>query len=394
MKKRLIIHKNDTDYITVLLMILCSGTVFFNIKYNSIIIPLFCIYSTVCSMGRGRWKKNKFWIIELVVIMFLNGIFHIFDEVAWNGVIQNVLYIIGTGMACASMSFERYKNVYIKIVSVLTVIAICVFMGVSTGVLEHIKTNVNGSFYQMALLHVVGWGDTVFNTRMCGLFHEPGMFQIILNIAVLYITDNILELGIKRRSTVQLILFIFAILLTRSTSGYIVLCITLSILYVRGKKYAKKWITKVIYYLAIPIVIIIGYNILSSEVVIGKFTTTNISYNIRLNDIYAGMSMLFQKPILGYGYNSMSYTSIANSYGMDGMSNGVIGLLLMFGIPLATILIVVMLRNTKKLKWNVNRKIVIMVLFLEELTESMFFFPVSLAFLFPYYQNKRGEKNG
>lgn len=392
MRKKIILQRSDVDYVTVLFMILCSGTVFFNIKFNSVFIPMFCMFSILCNIVNGYWRKNRALFICVIVLVLFNGAVHLFDNVAWNGIIQIILYIVGTSFACSSMSFERYKFVYIKVVIILTSIAIFVSFCVTEGLVDHIKININGSFYQMAFLHVVGWGDTVFNTRMCGLFHEPGMFQIILNLGVLFVTDNIVKFGARQKSITQLIFLSLGVLLTRSTSGYIILCVILSVLYFRVKKHLKKAITKIFYYLTIPIVVLVGYGILSSEVVTDKFASTNISYAIRRNDLYAGILMLLKNPILGYGYNSKLYNSVAKGYGMDSMSNGVIGLMLMFGIPVAGTLLFLLVRGTNKIEWSINKKIVFLVLLLEEMTESWFFFPVSLAFMLPFYKKRLSKE--
>lgn len=384
--KKIKIRRDCMDHITVLFMILCSGTVIFNIKYNSIFIPLFCLVALMRSMITGRYKINRVTLLVVVGLIFFNGLVHIFDGVAWNGLIQIALYAIGTAMACASMSFERYKRVYTMVLCYLTVLAIFVFCGVTSGVIGHGKVSINGRFYQMSLLHVVGWSNTVFNTRMCGLFHEPGMFQIILNIGILYVTDNILRYKAQKKDIERLIVLVVGVLLTRSTTGYIIMCITLSVLYIRIYKYLKKTLFKIIYYGTIPATIALGYKLLSSDVVVNKFTSTNVSYNIRTNDLYSGFSMFALKPLFGYGYNSNWYERTAISYGMDSMSNGVMGILLMFGILTTIVLLYLVIKRTRKINWSVNRVIVITIFMLEEMAESCFFFPVSLAFLFAYYK--------
>ncbi len=385
--KKIKIRRDCMDYITVLLMILCSGTVIFNIKYNSIFIPIFCLFALVRSMILGRYKVNQETLLVVVGLIVFNGLLHAFDGVAWNGLIQIALYAIGTAKACASMSFERYKRVYTTVLCYLTVFAILVFLGVVIGVIGHRKIGINGAFYQMSLLHVVGWGDTVFNTRMCGLFHEPGMFQIILNIGILYVTDNILRYKVQKKDIKQLMILVVGVLLTRSTTGYIIMCIILSALYIRIYKYLKKALFKIVYYGTIPVTITLGYKLLSSEVVVNKFTSTNVSYSIRTNDLYSGLSMFALKPFFGYGYNSKWCERTAITYGMDSMSNGVMGMLLMFGVLTTVILLYLIIKRTGKINWRVNKVLVITVLMLEEMTESCFFFPVSLAFLFAYYKD-------
>lgn len=389
-------HSERTiDYFIVFLMILCSGTVVFNIKYNSIFIPFFCLTSCI---GSAHNNKINFRSMENALIIFgivvLNFFIHIMDGVAFNGVIQISLYVVGTFFATRAMNFASFKKIFTEITVVLTIVAMIVFGGVNLGIIGAHVECINGSYYQMSLWHVVGWGATIFNTRMCGLFHEPGMYQVILNIALLCAVDDVLSNSFTLKKILQIVFLIVAIITTRSTAGYIVMCLVLGILYFRARRLMKKGYQKLLYYSCVPIVLFIGYKIMMSEVVTTKLSTANISFSIRYNDLLSGILMMLKKPFVGYGYNSQLYEAVSLRYGMDGTSNGLIGVAMMFGIPTLLIFVWLLVYNIKRTAWKIPLVLLLIFILMEEMTESCFFFPAMLFFFFRFRSDLKCIKNG
>ncbi len=371
------------NYILIFMMIMCSGTVIFNIKYNSVFIPIFA----VCAISNYFINKRPMISIDFLVIMFvifLNFLFHLFDEVAINGLIQITLYVIGTYAVIKKITFEEYKKCYINIVVILSVIAILMFFSVNIGYLNHSLQVINGKGFQIALNHVVGWGNTVFNNRMCGLFHEPGMFQIIINIALLYLVDNVAQNGCLNGYKLKAFILIIAVLLTRSTAGYLMMSYILAILYIRHASYIKRTIDLVLNLIVLTFVLISCFFIATSDVVLNKLDQNNISYNIRLNDFYSGIKMIIEKPFLGYGYNSGLYVESSRMYEIDSISNGLISAIIMFGVPAIVILIILVINSLKKNEWHFPLLVVFLFYILEQMVESCFFFPISLAFFFVF----------
>ena len=94
--------------------------------------------------------------------------------------------------------------------------------------------------------------------------------------------------------------------------------------------------------------------------------------------------MIVDKPLFGYGYNSALYNDVSSRYNMDGISNGFIGTIIMFGIPMIIFVMIMTLKNTKRSGWNIPVLIVIVFFVMEQMTEFSFFFPVSLVFIFAF----------
>ncbi len=393
------INKKFWAYILVLFAILCSGTVIFNIKYNSVFIPIFIVIAGICNatmnQGKVRLQQNKLTVVILLVFLFINSLVHSFDGVALNGVVQIALYIVGVYLITNAIGFGEYRRVYIDVVVVLSVISLIVLFCVNTGILSAHKEIINGKGFLISSLHVVGWENTIFRNRLCGLFHEPGMFQIIINIAILYSLDEIIGVsdfsGVKKQ-LFQIIILIITLLETRSTAGYLVFGFEVVYFLWKKRKTIRNKFLKILYWSTIPIFGVVMASMLKSDVVVSKLQSTNISFSIRMNDFISGIKMIFLQPILGLGYESKLYYSSIEEYGIDSMSNGIFNIAIMLGVPFIICVLVLLIRNMRRQKWNVSLIIVLFVFVIQGLVESWFFFPVSLAFLFSWKEQKENVR--
>ena len=84
---------------------------------------------------------------------------------------------------------------------------------------------------------------------------------------------------------------------------------------------SNKQIKKVLFVL-IPIVLTaIIYGVLHSSVIVNKFEKSNYSLLIRKNDIFAGISLIFNRPILGYGYGTRKLSLAFSAAGIANIFN-------------------------------------------------------------------------
>lgn len=168
-------------------------------------------------------------VLFLAIVCFILGstVIHFNDGVAINGVVQKMLYLLGTWFACKSMSYKEYKYCYENLTALLCVVAIIIQMLCILGGLPYHWTDINGRLFPLAVGHCVSWRNGNFY-RLCGLYIEPGMFQIVINIALMYLIDDISkgdDKKEKRRKVLFFVVYIISVLMTMSTSGYIILII-------------------------------------------------------------------------------------------------------------------------------------------------------------------------
>ena len=377
-------------YISVLMLIFSSGTVIFNIKYNSIFIPFWClvvlIANSFCGKRRGvAVLKNLETPIFLVVFIIFNTCFHVLDGVQLNGVFQLCFYILGTAIVCSFMSFKEYKKYFINCVFVMAIVAISVFCLALFGYLPYRAETINGHNYLITLGHVLGWDGSFFTTRVCGLFHEPGMFQIILNTAILYIADNMLEVRDFKGelgTLIKLLVLALGVFLTRSTSGYLAFALIMAVFFAMKRKTIKKNWLKILYILSIPLAVAVLIMLLNNEVIVDKFQSDNMSFSIRQNDLMIGLEIMKQAPIMGWGYMSEGFFNTFADYDLKSFSNGLIAYMDMSGIPLILFLIASV--YCRKKNFRINILAVLLFYGIQNVTESCLFFPAILAFVFKF----------
>lgn len=185
--------------------------------------------------------------------------------------------------------------------------------------------------------------STLFGIRFVrnqGIYWEPGILQIVANIAVYYI---IIEQG---KSIKKALFPIFIILTTGSTSGFLILMMLFvakfrSSFSLRGKGLLRS--------LGVAIVISAFIPILIAEVQ-NKMTAGIVSTSARLFDMMMALDVIKQNPITGIGMDPQRYLDLSTSnYDImealaiteeRGNTNTILAICVNFGIPLALLFLV------------------------------------------------------
>lgn len=377
-------------YITIMLMIMVSGTLIFNIKYNSVCIPFWCGFAFLTNA-----ISNKKCIVSLrnineplyvFCLVLLNTLIYITSGVELNGIVQISFYILGTVAVCSAFTFEEYKKYFINCTVFLAMISAIVFFMLYNGRLSFEPETINGKTYTIAgLFHVVGWDGYLFSRRLSGLFFEPGMYQIILNISILYLLDSIIDTEhLKReiKSILKLIVLITCVILTKSTAAYIILAMTSFLFFAKKRKtLSARWVA-VVYFCAIPVIGMVVWFLLTNEVVVGKFQTGNESFALRLNDLLSGIKITFGSPIIGWGYKTEALSNIMQKNNINNISNGLLEYTATFGIPFTLVVLMCVYHKKKEFKFNILY--VLLFFIIQNSVESCLFFPSLLVFLFKF----------
>ena len=175
--------------------------------------------------------------------------------------------------------------------------------------------------------------------RLYGFFWEPGIYQIYLNIFL------ILQLN-KYKEKLWIFATILSIILTVSTTGYIILSIIL--LYELFKKlHTTKNIFTVI---AVMIVAAVGfgygYKIVTGNISDKVSGENQGSFFARQADVIAGLTIAYENPLIGIGANTERFKQMRSQIAWQGEltgsqtkdtgnTNGLISLMYIWGIPFA-----------------------------------------------------------
>jgi len=172
--------------------------------------------------------------------------------------------------------------------------------------------------------------------RNQGLFWEPGVLQIFMNI-LFFICCFVYK------STRTALLAFFVILTTGSTTGYMLLAIQLVYFFLISLKRTYLALPSAIVLLSLvgPLMLINFYDKFSGE--------NSKSASVRAFDVAVGLRLLSEHPITGVGLNQEKYKSIIYLFGKNirrnygisedelqdkGTTNSILLLLTAFGVPM------------------------------------------------------------
>lgn len=218
--------------------------------------------------------------------------------------------------------------------------------------------------------------------RPDGFFFEPGVFQIYLNLYFY------LAFVVYRRPG-QSILALAAVFSTQSTTSVLICsCILLSEIFRRlaSGGIRKKILILCVSAILLPPLFYVGYmNV--NEKIFGDLQGSSLA---REYDLYTGLNIVRQYPVLGIGFDHARYLELAerNPFADSQLSvlgmkdrattNGLIYLLYSLGIPLAGIFIFGLFRQ----QLFSNRILIGLLFGLSLFSEAIIFTPFFLMFIF------------
>jgi hypothetical protein len=389
---------NNIRVCITILITLKSGAVFFY-KYDNIsgfiLLSLLFFYYI---LGKKKYIINKKYFLYTILIstfslipMFISG-----DYSNYLKYFKLLTFLLGMSLVPQIISFELFRDTYIKIVTFLAVNSLIIyilllispsianFFPVITGYGEHVK-------YNNLILYVSLVTDYP-NNRNYSIFYEPGVYQAFLNIAILLeLHKNYLK------NLLKLSIFFICLLTTFSTTGFIcafmIIIILLSDNYYKWKK--EKLLIKLVTISSIFIFIFSG---LFFTVFTQKFSESGYSFFTRSLGSALDYQIFLTNPLFGVGYDS--YVSqiqklAYNNYfiNMSGSTNSFTNTLAKYGLFFTyTILFMhytVGVSFTKNLfKRSIYFLILLLILTTENFTLSLFYIVLSYYGLW-YYCRKR-----
>lgn len=203
-------------------------------------------------------------------------------------------------------------------------------------------------------LNFLGFSMTPFAVgtllRSTGIFREPGVLAVFMMIG-LY-----LSLFEKRRNWKHIIVYIISILLTFSTTAYLVMPILLMVYLIRERNFFINFFNKnrhfnMLIFLIIICLIFVGlntkYGIRMYNLVFSKFDKTSHAYvstDARITSIKANIDAAINNPLLGsgaYGANT-KFSDYSDTYSVSKTkdnTNTLLILLSQFGFVFFTIVV-------------------------------------------------------
>lgn len=401
-----------------------SAVIQYFLIYLMLLIPGSCLYAKYLVSDAKYYFLIMFYVLLIVlrrkyrskyILLFLGLLlsFTIFTRLLNGGAgitswLQFALCILSTQIAI-SADIKQFLGRWIKLVTLFALISIifwavfCLFPNlVNMWPAANFFTQTLGTGDWATTYH--GKGVLLYSyleihpTRNCGIYTEPGVYQIVLNSAlcVLLFWRDKLHYKSFRQYLLNIFVIIIAIITCQSTTGYIAMIIILIFFYMsrQGVNYGfkvKKFLAIVV---AIGIlVLLLDYNargtdsIMYIQIIEKLFGEQGMSIDVsrgsgqyRLGTILLGLSTIFRHP-LGVGYDS--FTAMMNSYGEGLVAASIIRFAAIFGLIPWIIIMVLVFKPLFKYE-RISFAILFVLLFVNTtLAQTDLFYPALM--MFPFY---------
>lgn len=394
-------------FLTTLIMIVVSDdTLWFGTNGNSnfIIIKYFVlliILSFLFLISTKRIDLNRVQIpallcIVMCVLVLLTGIL---NSDLRNGYFYKCCILMLSFLFVKNFSFEAFAETFEKVLFFFAATsAFCTTLATLNKALVSsfpVFYNSAGTEFYNLMVCMIAVPDVTI--RNYGIFREPGVFQMFLMLSLLFYTYYGGRIKIYR-----LVIYLIALGLTYSTTGYIAAGIFLILYLVKySRKNSEKRTKQVMVVLIIAGLVFLSLttNLLSRDgIIFNKFTNMRRHTTIaRFASVFTNIEMWFNSPILG---NGLTYVNdyfprlclVRYGYASPDNTNTLLCELSTFGLLYTTIFVIgyscLLKRFSKrKIEQALIGTILLVLMFGEKLTFS------PIIYILMFYGFSSGNNN-
>lgn len=247
-------------------VIISSGSISLWRSRGIITILINLIWTGYFVLRSGRLQIRKehaipFFLIILTLVTHMLLLYA--DAHIWSGTFHILSIVLMTYFAITNISIRCLVQQYCKIIEFLCIASLVTYV-LQPFILQykHILprlVSVNGehiSNYTNVYVSVIKWEGSL---RNCGVFWEPGAFQVFLNLALLF---ELFVIKREKGSFSRLALYILTIATTVSTAGLLNMCLLiLAYIFATGINGRQRNI------LILLILIALGWFLFSTEII-------------------------------------------------------------------------------------------------------------------------------
>ena len=344
------------DMVAVLLILLSSGTFCFYHQHSILSCFSLFFYGAYLFVKRktslSSVIKNKSFLFVVTYTFWIWINFLVFNTNHVATITQPYVYCLilwGTFFITLSMNYTAFKSLLLDLTYIICIISITLYMLFHIGVISPRSVEgAHGGTFFLLLLDVIKLGYD--SNRMCSLWWEPSAFQVVLSMTLfLYIPDMVSNL-FNKKILKKVLVLILAIILSKSTSGYLGLMIIVLIIVLHNDIVKKsKFAFLLLFIIASGGILYI----FSSDVIQNKLEedygnqNADGSLNIRLFDNLAMIQMISERPLVGYGIDSEDYDMRSLELNNRTSSNGILALCASFGLPIMFFYIITAFKTLK-----------------------------------------------
>ena len=392
-------------YVEFFAIIYQSGTVAAALKTNALIFDatrFIMIFLGGVFLVLGLKKttskvKSALFFLFLITefLAIINYILYPYSviELQYKIVLFIIFYCIS--ISCFRRRISIYEILYNSIFAI-TIVTLILYIAISLLKLPIPYTTIyapgTSAVYYRNYFNVFYSYSISVIPRMCGIFWEPGVYQIYLNLGIL------LYILLNKKKNFQLLIFIISILFSQSSTGYMIMALLLGYMVLQSG-----WISKHFKLLATITISIFVVLVISIVIYEKKIATNQIgdSYYLRVLDIKNALSIFVEHPVFGVGFYNTDIFLKLNSMAR-GNSNGYLTWLYTTGLVGQVFALFPFVCRTLKAKSKYERNRIILkfiFIFLVNNSEPIYALPINVFFIAQEYylffssKNKRINRN-
>lgn len=389
--------KNYFEQILVAEFLLFSGGIVFCQLFPSLILVLFILTSFLYySLYAKRNNKHFFYNFKILLclILWILLVQYIFIGERNNN--RDLVYILnplGVFFVLSSISFSRFRHILLRLLTILCAISIIVQIGYVLGIFSISPLITPGKikpYYMCFHIFNVAWGGET--SRLSSIYWEPGQFQIIIIYTLCLFVDQLRNLSEWKKSLKKFGILVLALLMTLSTTGYIVFALLMMSVFLYSKTKKKKNIST--YLMTGSVGLFLALALWNSDTIQNKLNQRNdvlerTSYSVRMSDNLACLNITLSSPIYGYGIdtNSIKRQLVMNE--SETSSNGWLYTSASLGIPYLLFLLVCVYNRIRDMNLGIPIGLIWVVLVLSQCNEYATFFPITYMYIFKFANYKQ-----
>lgn len=374
-------------YLAIIMLLLGSGSAYFYLYNAGITLVSFLLIALILfyASPKSKFLGNAFvWIyISLIGINALIYGLSFF-------IIGDIILLLGTLLITCSIDYDLFRRYFLRVtvymVLISIVLEIMLMLHLFTPALYGAgKTDLEGHY--IFAFHAFGGGHILeIHNHLCGVFWEPGIYGIVLNLALLFNLDIFNKRSAIPWRRTKLWSIILAILMTQSTTGYLVLGIIIVGLFLEKSKASIAF--KLLSLVGICVFWLLAINI---SVIRDKFSYDNFSFLSRANNLIGLSQAVWVRPLYGLGPYTDSFDQVASQLGLTkALSAGLLLQATQLGIGWLVAYYYSLILEYRKRRVRLPLSIYLIIITALGLTEPLAFAPIMLINVLPFKKLKNG----
>lgn len=347
--------KLKIEMLWVLLLILQSGSVLY-LNYNKFISITFIVISIIIIFKNFNKiqinKKETVFLLIFINLLSISSYYVLLTQGFFNkGLIIYVLKFTLVFLGLKAIGINRFFRYLSELILYLSILSFIIFLMILIGLSIPITYGVIGeipSYFYILRTTGVDFNTNYSLLRNSGLFYEPGLYQVFLNLTLIYYF-------LLKGNKIISIFILLIIITTLSPVGIFLAFLIISFKYL-------------IFFKKIINVIMLGISILFAVYFIVPFLElklTTLSFQLRYYDIKQGLSSLNDNFFWGIGFENHDGFIINSKeeFGLERKnSNGLVNLFVQNGIIFGLYFLFLLRKGLININYNRLGYLVVLIL--------------------------------